>query len=306
MIAAGLDLGGTKIEAQVFADDWSIAATRRVDTPTDYAALIASIIGLIDWIEEVAGRSGDGPLPVGIGAAGVIDPHTGLALTANLCASGRPLPADIDREAGRAITFINDARAFTLSEAIFGAGRGHRSVLALILGTGVGGGIAIDGALRDGATGAGGEFGHCSAPAALVTAHALPVVRCGCGRMGCVETYLSGAGMARLGRALTGSTLTPREIAARATDASRRVHDVWCAMVADLLRNLVLTADPDVVVLGGGLSQIAGLVADLTESARAAQLGGLAMPPIVLAQGGATSGARGAAYAAWRGARDGR
>ena len=297
MTAVGIDLGGTKIETQVFDDDWRVIARNRVATPRDYDALVAAVASQIAWAD---GKTGV-PAPVGIGAAGLINPVTGLALTANLVASGKPLPSDVATAAGRAVTYVNDCRALALSEAVFGAGRGHRTVVSLILGTGVGGGIAIDGAILHGPTQTGGEFGHTPAPAHLVAKYGLPIVQCGCGRMGCSETYIAGPGLSRIAKALIGSALTPQDIAAKRHAESAQVWQAWCDLVADLMRTLILTIDPDIIVLGGGLSQIDGVIDDLTTAAHAAQIGDFSIPPIVLAQGGDTSGARGAAYAAWNG-----
>ena len=296
MNAIGIDLGGTKMEAQVFDDAWSVAARRRRDTPKDYAELVTELADLIRWADAQT----SGTVPVGIGAAGLVNPKTGLALTANLVATGQPFPADIARTVERPVTYVNDCRALALSEAIFGQGKGRRTVMALILGTGVGGGIAVDGAILQGPTHTGGEFGHTSAPAHLVAKHDLPIWRCGCGRMGCIETYIAGPGLARLAKHILGTDLTTVEIAARRDIDTGPVWQVWCDFGADLLHSLTLTADPDLIVLGGGLTHIEGLDDDLTATARRAQIGDFAVPEIVLAQGGDTSGARGAAYAAWQ------
>ena len=296
MNAIGIDLGGTKMEAQVFDDTWSVAARRRRDTPKDYAELVTELADLIRWADAQT----SGTLPVGIGAAGLVNPKTGLARTANLVATGQPFPADIARTVERPVTYVNDCRALALSEAIFGRGKGRHTVMALVLGTGVGGGIAVDGSILQGPTHTGGEFGHTSAPAHLVAKHDLPIWRCGCGRMGCIETYIAGPGLARLAKHILGTDLTTVEIAARRDIDTGPVWQVWCDFGADLLHSLTLTADPDLIVLGGGLTHIDGLVEDLSGTARRAQIGDFAVPEIVLAQGGDTSGARGAAYAAWQ------
>ena len=284
------------MEAQVFDDAWSVAARRRRDTPKDYAELVTELADLIRWADAQT----SGTVPVGIGAAGLVNPKTGLALTANLVATGQPFPADIARTVERPVTYVNDCRALALSEAIFGQGKGRRTVMALILGTGVGGGIAVDGSILQGPTHTGGEFGHTSAPAHLVAKHDLPIWRCGCGRMGCIETYIAGPGLARLAKHILGTDLTTVEIAARRDIDTGPVWQVWCDFSADLLHSLTLTADPDLIVLGGGLTHIDRLVEDLSAAARRAQIGDFAVPEIVLAQGGETSGARGAAYAAWQ------
>lgn len=296
MIAAGIDLGGTKAEMQIFNADWAPIASRRDATPDDYSALVAMLTTQIAWAQAQAGSD----LPIGIGAAGLVNPATGLVLAANLCASGYPLPADIAKAACTHITYINDCKALALSEAVFGAGCGQRTVLSITLGTGIGGAIAVDGALLLGPTQMGGEVGHTAAPAHLVLEHRLPLVLCGCGRVGCAETLIAGPGLTRLAVALTGQSLTAPDIAARRHFDMQPVWSVWCDLVADLLRNLTLTIDPDIIVLGGGLSQIAGVADDLSDALTRAQLADFATPPIVIATGGETSGARGAAYAAWQ------
>lgn len=296
MIAAGIDLGGTKIEVQLFDDDWAVAHRHRVPTPSDYDDLVAAIADQVRWADDIAGAA----VPVGVGAAGLLHPVTGLALTANLPASGKPFQRDIEAAIGRPITYVNDCRAMALSEAIFGVGQGQRTVVALILGTGIGGGIAVDGTILQGPTMTGGEFGHTAAPAHLVAKYNLPVVTCGCGRPGCTETYIAGPGMQRLAKALTGKDIDPPQIAARRHGDMMQVWSVWCEMTAELLHTLTMMVDPDLIVLGGGLSQIDGVVDDLTAAALRAQIGDFGAAKLVLAQGGDTSGARGAAYAAWQ------
>ncbi|SFS16773.1 ROK family protein [Yoonia litorea] len=301
MTAVGIDLGGTKIETQVFDGNWNVVARNRQNTPADYADLVAAMAAQIAWAD---GQS-DGPAPVGIGAAGLVNPVDGRALTANLAATGRPFPADIMQAAGRRITYINDCRALALSEAVFGQGRGYRTVMALILGTGVGGGICVDGRILQGPTLTGGEFGHTAAPAHLVQQYDLPIVTCGCGRQGCIETYIAGPGLSRLAKRFTGEDVSPPQIAARRDADLSETWQVWCKLTAELLHTLTLTADPDIIVLGGGLSQIDGILKDLSAATKSAQLDGFAIPKLALAEGGNTSGARGAAYAAWQAEQDG-
>jgi len=297
MSALGIDLGGTKIAAQVFDPRWRLQHSKQITTPADYAGLIAALADMVEWSDGISG----GALPVGIGAAGLIRPGDGTAFAANLPTAGHPFPTDISRAIGRPVTYLNDSRALTLSEAVLGAAQGYRTVVSLILGTGVGGGVAVDGHLIPGASQTGGEFGHVAASAALVTQFDLPLVPCGCGRTGCIETLISGAGLSRIGQVTMGLTLdAPTLVARRADDpAAQRAWDIWCALTADLIRNLILTVDPDCIVLGGGLSQIPGIATDLEAATAQAHLSGFPIPPIRLAEGGATSGARGAAYAAY-------
>lgn len=298
MIAAGIDLGGTKIEVQIFDQNWACTAKRRIDTPTDYAGIVTAIVDQMRWADAQAGRD----LPVGVGAAGLVNPRTGLAYSSNLPTTGQPLPRDIEATLGRSISYINDCRALTLSEAVFGAGRGKNPVAGLILGTGVGGGLAIDGRLTPAFSATGGEFGHFTASAQVIATHDLPILRCGCGRWGCTETLVSGPGLMRVTERITGHAISPADIAAvrAANSVADKAWGIWCDLVADLLITLVFTADPEAIVIGGGVSKIPGLIPDLTAALARAQLPGFATPDLLLAEGGDASGARGAAYAAFQ------
>lgn len=296
MIAAGIDLGGTKIETQIFDASWICVDRRRIDTPVSYDALVRVLADQIVWADQRAEMT----LATGIALAGLLNPRSGMAYTSNLPAKGRPLRQDVEAAVGRGITFINDCRALALSEAVFGAGRGKSPVAALVLGTGVGGGLAIGGRLAPEFTTVGGEFGHFSASAHLISMHGLPLLQCGCGRMGCTETLVSGPGLTRIAQHFTGQRLTPQQLVkARDVNAmAAQAWAVWCDLLADLLITLVFTIDPAAIVIGGGMSKIPDLVRDLTSALQRAQLPGFAIPELLLAQGGDASGARGAAYAA--------
>lgn len=290
-IASGIDLGGTKIEAQVFAPDWELRARNRWPTPRDYPTLVKALVQAIRWCET------HGPAPIGISAAGLINPETGLALTSNLSATGKPFPADIATAAGRPIAWINDCRALTLSEAMLGAARRADPAVGLILGTGVAGGVVTGGKLLPSPAQTGGEFGHFPLAAPPLVAHNLPILTCGCGRVGCVETYLSAPGLSRITSHLTGADHTPETIVqGRAVNpAFARAWDIWLDLATEFLITLCLTVDPEVIVLGGGLSRAPGLIDDLTRHLKIASLGGFPIPAIRLAEGGDASGARGAA-----------
>ena len=291
-ISAGIDLGGTKIEAQVFADDWSLSARHRWPTPKDYPALVTAMTTAIRWCEVQGAR-----LPVGISAAGLINPRTGLALTSNLPATGKPFPADIAKAAGRPVAWINDCRALTLSEASLGAARGADPAVGLILGTGVAGGVVTGGKLLPSPAATGGEFGHSPLAAAPITAHGLPILPCGCGRLGCAETYLSAPGLARIATHLTSQTHSPETIVSNRAENPQfaQAWDIWLDLATDFLVTLLLTIDPQVIVLGGGLSRAPGLTDDLTQRLTQATLKSFPIPAIRLAEGGDASGARGAA-----------
>jgi len=296
MIAVGLDIGGTKIETQCFNADWAVTQSDRVQTPTDYSQLVSVIA---EQIRKATRAHPD--VPVGLGCAGLLNPATGLAFTANLPASGHELLNDVNRLVPQHAVWINDCRALTLSEAVFGAGRGANMVAGIILGTGVGGGIALGGRLLPEWSGTGGEFGHISASASLIADHNLPIHSCGCGKRGCVETYIAGPGLMRLVKTVTGQDLTPAEIgSARLTDTDvGQAWQLWCALVADLIVTVTYNADPDVVVLGGGLSKIGLVTEDIENAVTRAQFTGYRVPQIRIAEGGDASGARGAAYNAW-------
>lgn len=296
MTVAGIDLGGTKCEVRLFDEDWCEVARRRAPTPKSYKELVTTVVDQARWAEAEAGMA----LPVGVGAAGLVNPKTGLALTANLPATDHPLPTHLNTALGRQITYVNDCRALGLSEAIFGAGRGHNTVMSLIIGTGIGGGIVVNQSLLQGPTLTGGEFGHIAAPAHIVSRYRLPIHRCGCGRLGCIETYVAGPGLTALAQHLSGLALPPPEIAERRKGDMARVWKVWTSLAAEMIHGLTLTVDPDVIVLGGGLSQIDGVIEDITAAAQDAQIGDFMAAKLVLAEGGDASGARGAAYAAWQ------
>lgn len=295
MTAIGIDIGGTKIELQVFADDWTRTAQARVATPDTYPALIEAIGTLADQ----AARS-TGAVPLGISMAGLIDRQTGIALTSNLPASGKPLYADLTTRIGRPVVFVNDCRAMALSEAHLGFGKDASRVLGLVLGTGVGGGFVRDGIADQGASGIVAELGHVALPAHLMQQYGLPILRCGCGRAGCYETLISGPGLEQLARQMTGTPLTAPKVATlrRSDPAVAAVWQVWCDLTAELLTTAILTLDPDVVVLGGGLSSIDGVSDDLRAAVAKTHLPGLSLPRIGIAQGGDATGARGAALAA--------
>ncbi len=299
-IASGIDLGGTKIEAQVFAADWSLMARNRWPTPKDYPALVTAMAEAIRWCEAY------GEAPIGVSAAGLVNPATGLALTSNLPATGKPFPADIAQAAGRKIAWINDCRALTLSEATLGAAKGADPAVGLILGTGVAGGVVTGGRLLPSPAATGGEFGHFPLAAAPIAAHNLPILTCGCGREGCTETYLSAPGLSRIAARLTGTQHSPETIVAdrATTPAFAMAWEIWLDLATGFLMTLCLTIDPQVIVLGGGLSRAPGLTDDLTRRLTRATLKGFPVPAIRLAEGGDASGARGAALHALNEARD--
>ena len=255
MLRIGVDLGGTKIEVIALTEDGCELVRQRVPTPAgDYVATLRTVAELVRTIEHGLGE----PSSVGIGMPGAISPATGLLKNANsTCLNGRPVQQDLEALLGRDVRIANDANCFTLSEATDGAARDAQVVFGVILGTGVGGGIAVSKQLLIGANAIAGEWGHNPVP--LPRGQDLPLPDCYCGRQGCIETYLSGPGMAARHAAATGIVLSPPEIVARAAagDAGaesslQRYED----RLARSLANVINILDPDAIVLGGGMSNI--------------------------------------------------
>jgi len=254
----GVDLGGTKIEAIALADDGRVARRRRIPTPRDdYAATLAAVAGLVEGLErELGGRA-----PVGIGTPGAVSPATGLMKNANsVWLNDRPLAADLERRLGRRLRFANDANCFALSEARDGAAAGARAVFGVIVGTGTGGGLVVDGRIWTGPNAIAGEWGHNPLP--WPRDGEWPGPACYCGRTGCIETFLAGPALARDHRAATGEALDAVEIAARAgrgEPAAEASLARYAERMARGLASVINLLDPEVVVLGGGMSNLAQL-----------------------------------------------
>lgn len=254
----GVDLGGTKIEAAALDRAGTVHHRRRMATPSgDYRATIAVIVDLVSGIERNLGA----PATVGIGTPGAISPLDGLVKNANsTCLNGRPLKRDLEAALGRPVRLANDANCFTLSEATDGAAAGLATVFGVILGTGVGGGIAVSGAILTGANAIAGEWGHTPLP--WPAPDEIPGPPCYCGRRGCIETFLSGPGLAADHHRHTGQTLTAAAIAAAAKSGEPLALATMERHAERLARGLAVVItllDPDAIVLGGGLSAIAML-----------------------------------------------
>jgi len=298
-VRIGIDLGGTKIEAIALLPSGEEIARRRVSTPRDYAASVDAIAALVEDLERGAGREGS----VGVGIPGAVVPRTGLVKNANsVWLNGRPLGRDLETRLGRPVRLMNDANCFALSEATDGAAAGAHVVFGVILGTGVGGGIVVDGRCLDGANLIAGEWGHNPLP--WPTRDELPGPPCYCGKRGCVETWLSGPAFERDYAERASRPLSSPEIVRaaergdpEAASALARYHD----RLGRALASLINVLDPDVVVLGGGMSNVAGL----PEAACAAMRGYVfaagasseaLATRVVRAAHGDSSGVRGAAW----------
>jgi fructokinase len=254
----GIDLGGTKIEVLALDEHGRERLRRRAPTPQgDYDATLRAVATLVAEAERELGARAS----VGIGMPGTLSLVTGLVKNANsICLIGKPLKRDLEQLLGREVRLANDANCFALSEALDGAGRGAQVVFGVILGTGVGGGVVVRGRVLTGPNAIAGEWGHNPLP--LPQASDLPLPACYCGRAGCIETYLSGPGMARDHRARTGEPLEPPQIAARAAEGDSRCEETLARYEERLARALggvINVLDPDVIVLGGGMSNLARL-----------------------------------------------
>lgn len=298
----GIDLGGTKIEGVVLsASEPAIElARRRIDTPRGAEAILRAIAGLV---EELEGATG--PATIGIGTPGAISPSSGVLENSNtVVLNGRPLGEELAAVLGRPVVLENDANCLALSEAHDGAGASAGVVFAVILGTGVGGGVVVDGRLVRGRNAIAGEWGHNPLP--WSSAWERPGLPCHCGHRGCVETWLCGEGLSREYLLATGHRLTAEEVGQRAAvGEAAAVHavEVYADRLARALAVVIDVLDPDVIVLGGGLSKIGRLYELVPErwgrwafAGRRGRGGGARLlTELVPARWGDASGVRGAA-----------
>jgi fructokinase len=251
----GIDLGGTKIAGVALGAGGRALAEHRVAAPRhDYAATIGAVADMVCALEQTAGGTGR----IGIGMPGSLSPTSGLVQNANSTwLNGQPFQRDLESQLGRPVRLANDANCFALSEAVDGAGTGARSVFGVIIGTGCGGGLVFDGALIDGPRGIAGEWGHNPLPWAGPVEH--PGPKCWCGRMGCIETWVSGPGLEADHTRATGNRLSAEEIAAGAAAgdaAAQATLDRHAGRLARGIAHVVNIFDPHVIVLGGGLSKL--------------------------------------------------
>ncbi len=291
----GIDLGGTKIEALAIDSAGLEVARYRMDTPReDYEGTVRAIAGLVKRIEEETGQKGS----VGAGVPGSVSSVTGLIKNSNSTwLNGRPLHRDLARSLDREVRVANDANCLAVSEATDGAAAGKHVVFGVILGTGCGGGIAVDGKVHAGPNGVAGEWGHNPLPWARLEEY--PGADCYCGKRGCMETWVSGTGLARDYREATGDARTAREIVAAFEGGDRDAGAAVERYVDRLARGLahvVNVLDPDAIVLGGGVSRVTYLYGELPRRLAAYVFGREAQTPILQAVHGDASGVRGAAW----------
>jgi fructokinase len=288
----GIDLGGTKIEGIALGADGAELARLRVPTPKDdYAAIVTTLVELVVALEAQAGARGT----VGVGMPGCLSPATGLVKGANtVVLNGRPLDRDLAQALGRPVRLANDANCFALSEASDGAGAGAGVVFGVIIGTGTGGGVVVDGRVLTGPNAVAGEWGHNPLP--WPTDDERPGPPCYCGKRACIETFLSGPGLANdhRGERLDAGTIATRadagEPAALAT--MERYED----RMARALATIINVLDPDVIVLGGGVSNIGRLYRTVPERWGRYVFSDTVRTALRPARHGDSSGVRGAAW----------
>jgi len=288
----GIDLGGTKIEALLLAPDGAVLQRRRIASPAadGYDAVLATLHRLIS--ETVARVSTGSTYTIGIGIPGSLDPSTGLVQNANsTCLIGHPLKNDLERLLSRPVGIRNDADCFALAECRRGAGQGYGLVFGVIMGTGCGGGLCINGEVREGPHRIAGEWGHFSVDPAGAP--------CYCGNRGCVETLISGSGVEAAFLREHGQRLSMDEIVAQARAGEPRCRQTFERFLADFgrcLGGLISILDPDAVVLGGGLSNIAELFTVGRDHVRRYAFHDNLRTPILQNQLGDSAGVFGAAW----------
>ena len=263
----GIDLGGTKIEGLALAADGREIERRRIPAPRgNYDDTVRAIVHLVDTLQRDATRAcldeaAEARSRVGVGIPGAISPATGVIKNANSTwLNGRPLAADLSAALGREVRLANDANCFALSEATDGAAAGADVVFGVIIGTGTGGGLVVRGRVMAGANAIAGEWGHNPLPAPQDDERPGPA--CYCGRFGCIETFLSGPALARDYAQHGGAELTAAEVAARADDGeplATRSLERYERRFARAIASIINVVDPDVIVLGGGLSNLSRL-----------------------------------------------
>jgi len=289
----GIDLGGTKIEARLYSPTGIELARERRATPRAYDATITALCALVDHLEDEHGAA-----RVGVAHPGSISPLSGLMRNANsVWLNGRPFRDDLSAALDRQVRCANDANCFALSEARDGAGTGEAVVFGVILGTGVGGGIVVRGQLLDGAQAIAGEWGHTPLPWPRAGEHDIPA--CWCGKTGCLETWLSGPGLAADHARQYGGELSAEALFAaasqgnQAAEASVQSHGERLARGLAIVINIL---DPDVVVLGGGVSNASGLCERVTNALPNWVFSDVCRTRIVRHEHGDASGVRGAAW----------
>ena len=294
----GIDLGGTKTEVIALSDQGEQLFRHRLPTPGgDYRQTIETIASLVEMAEQATGQSGT----VGVGIAGSISPLTGVVKNANSTwLNGQPFDKDLCQRLQREVRLANDANCLAVSEAVDGAAAGAQTVFAVIIGTGCGSGVALNGRAHIGGNGTAGEWGHNPLP--WMDEDELRYraeVPCYCGKQGCIETFISGTGFAIDYKRLSGHQLKGSEIMQRVSEqdpVAELALSRYEMRLAKSLAHVVNILDPDVIVLGGGMSNVDRLYQTVPNLLKPWVFGGECETPIRRAVHGDSSGVRGAAW----------
>jgi N-acetylglucosamine kinase len=291
----GIDIGGTKTEFAVFDETFKRISSHRYPTVTgDYDRLVSSIVSAVEQADDDLGQHGS----IGVGVPGILD-QSGRSFSANVpCLNGNMVRKDLAGLIGRPVRCINDVRAFALSEAHGGAADGFETMVGIILGTGAASGYCQKGDLNLGVNGVAGEWGHLPLVSTLFVKHGLPIWPCSCGSVACNELYVSGPGLSRIAEHTLGRELEPEECIALKIGGdplATKAVNIWLDCVASVFAQIILHLDPEVIVLGGGMSNVTELYDSLPELIEPQLFSGIALPPIHQAVFGDDSGVRGAA-----------
>jgi len=290
------DIGGSNIEFGVFDAGGELVFHRKASTPLeDRAAFVETLAG---FVREADGTLGTHP-DIGISLAGGVDPKNGFVISANIPALKEwSIAAKLSDSLGRPVLVENDADCFALAEATTGAAKNARTVFAVILGTGVGGGIVFDGQFVGGKSGIRGEWGHGNDVSGTLIRHGLSPVTCGCGRTGCLDSWGGARGLERIYTQIHGQVLASHAITANwqaGDDKASRVIDIYCDLVSRELALMVNVLDPDCIPVGGGLASEATLIAEVDARVRKQVLGRYDTPLVVPGAFASDGGLRGAA-----------
>ncbi|WP_372932710.1 fructokinase [Shewanella putrefaciens] len=301
MIRMGVDLGGTKIELVVLSEEGNELFRKRIATPRDYQGTLSAIADLVNEAESTLGEKGT----VGVGIPGVISPYSGLVKNANSTwINGHPLDVNLGELLEREVRVANDANCFAISEAIDGAAAGRSVVFGVIIGTGCGAGVAINGKAHTGGNGIGGEWGHNPLP--WMTKDEFNTTRCFCGNPDCIETFISGTGFVRDYNAALVAVGDSRALAKSGADIMALVDkgdiiamaafERYVDRLARSLAHVINLLDPDAIVLGGGMSNVEAIYPRLPALLTRYVVGRECRTPVLQNLYGCSSGVRGAAW----------
>lgn len=294
-IIYGLDIGGTKIEIGIFTQELQLLDSWRTPTPTkSYSEFIQTIGNLVI---EANSRYANNAI-IGIGMPGIIDKN-GLVKSANVpCSTGKNIINDLNEVLQCQVSIGNDCRLFALSESVGGAGDGYKRVYGAIIGTGAAGGFCIDGQLYNGRSGFAGEYGHLPVSAYLIDKYNLPIKTCGCGLTGCYEVYVSGPGLGWIYQhfgSQTPDTFHFVQQLSAGDEIAKATFNCYMDLLGASFSSLILSYDPDIIVVGGGVSKIDQVIESLPYFINKHLFTGVECPPIKKAKYGDSSGVRGAA-----------